>query len=171
MNRHRLTSGTDTTALKRPGVPLWHEGYRCAWVAQVHTHTHTLPVYGARHTDSSRDYNYRDSHNVASRYAASVIASPVATWQQRSLATAGARCGVSGPASPPSIPTSEYSWEGKCSQKTLAGVFSLSRRRWQLTVLKEPAWALIWPLVRTCPMRAADRKAGFLKTLPISLTG
>lgn len=85
--KQQLTSGTDTKALKRPQVPLPHEGLQ---VCVRCTDAHTLSISRASHTHTSRrDCNYKDSHNVASRYAASVIASPVATWQQQSLATAG----------------------------------------------------------------------------------
>ena len=101
-------------------------GTRATGVCETHKCTHTSCLPSQTHIDS-RDYNYRHSHNVASRYAASVIASPVATWQQRSLATATARHAASGPAS------LQYShiWicmsgdQARCRQKTLAGVFSL----------------------------------------------
>lgn len=51
-------------------------GMRAAGVCETHKCTRCLQ--SQTHIDS-RDCNYRDSHNVASRYAASVIASPVAT--------------------------------------------------------------------------------------------
>lgn len=53
-------------------------GMRAAGARDTHKCTHTSCLQSQTHTDS-RDCNYRDSHNVASRYAASVIASPVAT--------------------------------------------------------------------------------------------
>lgn len=122
------------------------------------------------HIDS-RNCNYRDSHNVASRYAASVIASPVATWQQRSLAMATARCAAFGPTSP-TIRTSEYLWDGTDSlQSEDAGWSILSPQQWQLSVLKAPSWALIYPPVRKCPTRAAVWKTRFLKKLPVSVIG
>lgn len=53
-------------------------GTRATGVCETHKCTRTSCLQCQTHIDS-RDYNYRDSHNVASRYAASVIASPVAT--------------------------------------------------------------------------------------------
>lgn len=51
-------------------------GMRAAGVCETHKCAGCLP--SQTHIDG-RDCNYRDPHNVASRYAASVIASPVAT--------------------------------------------------------------------------------------------
>lgn len=144
---------------------------RAAGVCEMHKCTHTSCLQSQTHIDS-RDYNYKDSHNVASRYAASVIASPVATWQLRSLATATAQCAASGPASP-TIPTSEYLWEGGTgslqSEDTIWSILPL--RQWQLSVLKASSWALIYPPVRKCPVRTTVWKTHFLKTFPVSTTG
>lgn len=47
----------------------------------------------------------------------------------------------------------------------------LSLQHWQLSVLKAPSWALIYPPVRKCPMRASVCETRFLKTLPVSIIG
>ena len=149
-------------------------GTRATGVCETHKCTHTSCLPSQTHIDS-RDYNYRHSHNVASRYAASVIASPVATWQQRSLATAAARRAASGPASL----QHSHIWicmsgdQARCRRKTLAGVFSLFSAVTVVSVKGSFLSSNLSPSGENVRREPRSGRWGFLKkkTLPVSITG